>query len=166
MLTRTQIEAARPLHRPFKLFDGRGLYLEVAPAGGRWWRFKYRIGGKEKRLSLGVCPDVGIRTARERLDQVRKLVGAGIDPSDQRKAAKLALFSAGDGHTFEAIAREWFTLNKPKWAENHSSKIIDRLHRDVFPWIGKRDIRKILAPELLSVLRRVESRGAIDRRPA
>lgn len=161
MLTRTQIEAARAQNKPIKLFDGRGLYLEVAPSGGRWWRFKYRLAGKERRISLGVYPDVGLKEARDRLDHARKLVASGIDPSEQRKAAKLALVSSL-GNTVEALGREWFKLNEPKWAPNHADKIIDRLERDVFPWIGRRPVSEVSAPELLVVLRRIEKRGAIE----
>lgn len=161
MLTRAQIEAVRPREKPVKLFDGRGLYLEVAPSGGRWWRFKYRLAGKERRVSLGVYPDVGLKEARERLEQARKLVASGIDPSEQRKAAKIALATCSDA-TFEAVGREWFKLNEPKWARNHSSKIIERLERDIFPWIGRRPVGELTASELLAVLRRIEARGAID----
>jgi integrase len=161
MLTRTQIEAARARNKPRKLFDGRGLYLEIAPSGGRWWRFKYRLAGKERRVSLGVYPDVGLKEARDRLEQARKLVASGIDPCEQRKAAKLALVTSSD-NTLEAVGREWFKLNEPKWAPNHADKIIDRLERDVFPWIGRRPVSEVSAPELLAVLRRIEKRGAIE----
>jgi hypothetical protein len=139
MLSRTQIDSARPQSKPIKLFDGYGLYLEIAPAGGKWWRFKYRMAGKERRVSLGVYPEVGLKEARERRDQARKSVAAGIDPSEQRKAKKLALVTAGD-NTFAAVGREWFKLHERKWAVNHASKIIDRLERDVFPWLGRRPI--------------------------
>ncbi len=110
-------------------------------------------------MALGIYPDVGIVMARERLDAARKLIAAGIDPGEQRKSEKLARFAGATGDTFEAVAREWFNLNKPKWAPNHSSKIIDRLERDVFAWIGKRSIKELTAPELLAVVRRIESRG-------
>lgn len=87
-LTKLQIEHAQPREKPYKVFDGRGLYLEVTPQGGRLWRFKYRIAGKEKRISLGIYPDVTLKQARERLEAARKQVAAGIDPSEQRKAEK------------------------------------------------------------------------------
>jgi integrase len=160
-LTRTRIDNAKPKSKPVKLFDGRGLYLEVAPNGGRWWRFKYRFANKEKRISLGVYPDVGLLAARERLEQMRKQVAAGIDPGAQRKAAKVA-GTANTENTFEAIAREWFKLNELKWVPNHASKIIGRLENDVFPWIGGRPVGEIKPVELLSVVRRVESRGAVE----
>jgi hypothetical protein len=158
-LTKLQIEHAKPKDKPYKLFDARGLYLEVVPSGGRLWRFKYRIAGKEKRISLGVYPDVGLKDARDRLDEVRKQLAAGIDPSALRKAQKIALVEQTE-NTFEAIAREWFAMHSPKWVASHRDKIIRRLEHNIFPWIGKRPIRELTAPELLAVLRRVESRGA------
>jgi integrase len=134
----------------------------VSPAGGRLWRFKYRFAGKERRLALGTYPEVGILLARERLEDARKLIAAGVDPSEQRKSAKLARLISGNGDSFGRSPAEWFNLNKPKWASNHSSKIIDRLERDIFPWLGKRHIKDITAPELLAVLTRIEARGAIE----
>lgn len=158
-LTKQKIEQAAARDKPYKLFDGRGLYLEVVPSGGRLWRFKYRIAGKEKRISLGIYPDIGLKVARERLDEVRKQLATGIDPSAQRKAQKTALVEQVE-NTFEAIAREWFAMHSPKWVEGHRDKIIRRLEHNIFPWIGKRAIRDLAAPDLLAVLRRVESRGA------
>ena len=103
-LTDVVVRAATPQSRTRKLFDGRGLYLEISPSGGRWWRWKYRVGGKEKRLSLGVYPDVSLKAARARREAVRQQLAAGIDPGQARKAQKLALTGAD---SFEAIAREW-----------------------------------------------------------
>jgi hypothetical protein len=134
-LTKLQVEHAKPRAKPYKMFDGRGLYLEVSPSGARGWRFKYRIGGKEKRISLGVYPDVGLKDARDRLDEVRKQVAANIDPSERRKAEKAAIIEKVE-NTFEAIAREWFTLHSPKWAASHGGKIIRRLELNIFPWLG------------------------------
>lgn len=158
-LTKLQIEHAKPRDKAYKVFDGRGLYLEVAPSGGRLWRFKYRLAGKEKRISLGTYPDVGLKEARDRLDAVRKQVASGLDPSEQRKAEKVARVEQVE-NTFEAIAREWYAMHSRKWAASHGEKIIRRLELNIFPWIGKRPIREVTAPELLAVLRRIESRGA------
>ena len=158
-LTKLQIEHAQPREKPYKVFDGRGLYLEVTPQGGRLWRFKYRIAGKEKRISLGGYPDVTLKQARERLQAARKQVAAGIDPSEQRKAEK-ATSMEQTKNTFEAVAREWFALHSQKWAASHGDKIIRRLELNIFPWIGGRPIREVSAPELLAILRRIESRGA------
>jgi len=137
------------------------LYLEVAPSGGKWWRLKYRHAGKEKRLSLGVYPDVSLKDARQRRDDARKLLANDIDPAENRKAAKAAKVERA-GNSFEVIAREWYAKNAPNWAENHGKRILQRFERDLFPWIGGRPIAEITAPELLAVLRRIEARGAVE----
>ena len=156
-LTDTGIRSAKPRTKPFKLFDGGGLYLEVSPAGGKWWRWKYRFGGKENRLSFGVYSDVSLKAARGKRDAARQQLAAGIDPSQARKAAKVAQAGA---ESFETIAREWHSNFSPGWAASHGDRILRRLENDLFPWLGKRPIPEIRAPELLTVLRRIESRGA------
>ncbi|HEY1314138.1 MAG TPA: Arm DNA-binding domain-containing protein, partial [Steroidobacteraceae bacterium] len=123
MLTKLLIDNTKPGAKSRRLSDGRGMYLEIAPAGGRWWRFKYRLAGKERRISLGVYPDVGLAEARDRREQARKQVAAGIDPAQQRRAEKIALVERTE-NTFDAIAREWFALFSPKWVSTHSSKVI------------------------------------------
>ena len=102
----TQIRNAKPGEKTRKIFDGSGPYLEVSPTGSRWWRFKYRIDGKEKCVSLGVYPEITLKRARERCMEARRLVAEGIDPSAQRKAAKATVQD-----TFEALAREYFDVN-------------------------------------------------------
>lgn len=160
-LTVTAIRNAKPAAKPVRLFDEKGLYLEVAPNGGKWWRFKYRFAGKEKRLSLGVFPDVGLAEARERRDTARKQIASGIDPSMHRRLTR-AMQIERSANTFEAVGREWYAKFSPKWARGHGDKIIRRLERDIFPWIGARPVAEISAPELLTVLRRIEARGAIE----
>jgi integrase len=162
-LTDTAIRNAKPENKPRKLFDERGLYLLVA-RGGKWWRFKYRFGGKEKLVSLGVYPDVGLKQARERRDEARKLVASGTDPSAERQAAKSAFTEAlrRECDSFEAIAREWFQKFSSNWVSSHSETVIHRLEANLFPWIGGRPIAEISAVELLEVLRRIEARGAIS----
>ncbi len=160
-LTNTQIQSAKPKGKPIRLFDERGLYLEISPGGGRWWRFKYRFAGKEKRLSFGVFPDVGLKDAREKRDEARKQVAAGIDPGELRRAAKIALVEKTE-NTVEAIAREWFAKYSPGWAHSHSSKVISRFERDIFPWPGSCAIKEVKATDLLAAVRRIESRGALE----
>jgi len=160
-LTDIAIRSAKPSEKPQKLFDGGGLYLEVSPAGGKWWRLKYRFGGKEKRISLGVYPDVSLKDARERRDSARRLLANGIDPGENRKIQKAAKVERA-ANSFEVIAREWFAKNMDGWADSHSDKIIKRLENNVFPWIGAKAIAEITAPEILSVLRRIEGRGTND----
>ena len=158
-LTDSAVRAAKPHAKARKLFDGGGLYLELSPAGGKWWRWKYRFGGKEKRLSLGVYPGGTLKSARERRDAVRQQLAAGIGPGQAHKAQKLA---AAGGDSFEAIAREWHAKFSPGWVASHGDRILRRFENDLFPWLGQRPVADISAPELLSVLRRVESRGAVE----
>jgi integrase len=157
-LTDTAIRAAKPKDKTFKLFDSGGLYLEVNPAGGRWWRWKYRFGGKEKRISLGVYPDINLKAVRKRRDDARQKLANGIDPGEARKAEKIAQAGA---ESFEAIALEWYAKFSPAWVVSHGGRILRRLERDILPWVGKRPIAELKAPELLTVLRRIESRGAL-----
>ena len=159
MLSNLLINKTKPQVKTVRLSDGRGMYLEISPTGGKWWRFKYRLNGKEKRISLGVYPDVGLADARDKREAARKLVAAGVDPTEHRKAAQVALVESTE-NTFEAIAREWFGSFSKHWVHGHADKIIRRLELNVFPWIGACAIKTITAPELLAVLRRVESRGA------
>jgi integrase len=160
-LTNTAIRNAKPAKKTTKLYDERGLYLEVAPSGGKWWRLKYRFGGKEKRLSLGVYPDVSLKDARERRDDARKLLANAVDPSENRKATK-ASRAEGMENSFEAITREWFTKHTSNWSVTHGDRILRRLERDIFPWIGSKPIAGVTAPDLLSVIQRIEKRGALE----
>lgn len=160
-LTDTAIRNAKPGEKPSKLFDERGLFMLVTPAGGKWWRLKYRFDGKEKLLSLGVYPDVGLKAARERRDDARKLLADGVDPGENRKASKAAR-QVRAANSFEVVSREWYAKMAPTWAEQHGDRIIRRFERDIFPWIGGRPIAEVTAPELLAVVRRIESRGALE----
>lgn len=168
-LTDTAVRNARPgktpagreTAKPYKLGDAHGLYLEVTPAGSKYWRWKYRFGGAEKRLALGVYPAIGLAKARELRDEARRLLAEGIDPSQHRKATK-AMQVERAGNSFEAVAREWYAKMARNWNDAHGSRILRRLERDVFPWIGGRPVAEVSAPELLAVLRRIEQRGAVE----
>lgn len=156
------IRKAKPTNRTQRLFDGGGLYLEISPAGGKWWRLKYRIAGKEKRLSLGTYPDVELKPARAKRDEARKLIAAGIDPSEQRKQEKLAeaALATPTGDTFEVLARQWMarqavarvTADKNRWL----------LETFLFPQIGSRPIGDITPRELLDALRKIEATGKLE----
>ena len=163
-LTDVVVRKTKPSGKTCKLSDERGLYLEVSPSGNKWWRLKYRFDGKEKRLALGVYPDVGLKDARERRDEARKLLASGVDPGEHRKAQKRAR-THEVSNCFRGSSRgEWFAKNTPPttWAASHSERTMRRLERDVFPWIGNRPIGDIHAPEILTVLRRIEARGAVE----
>ncbi len=161
MLSDVTIRKAKPGSKPQKLTDGRGLYVLLTPSGQRWWRFKYRYAGKEKLLSLGVYPDVGLRQAREKCDVVRKLVAAGTDPSAERQAEKRAQREAA-ANDFESVAREWLENIKAEWSPQHHSDSLKRFEVHIFPKIGHRPIREVTAPELLGALRGIEVRGTIE----
>ena len=160
MLTDTTIKNAKPKEKPYRLADEKGLYLEVKPNGGKYFRMKYRFEGKEKLLAFGVYPETGLKDARERRDQARKLLAQGIDPGAQRKAMKAA--KSDESNTFEVVAREWIGKFAPFWSDSHRLHIEQCITRDVFPFIGSRPIKDITAPELLAVLRRIESRNALE----
>jgi len=161
MLTDTAVRNAKPSDKPIRKFDGGGLYLEIAPTGGKLWRLKYRFEGKEKRLALGVYPDVSLQVARQGRDGARKLLAAGVDPSQQRKAVKKAKAEVG-ANAFEALAHEWMATRGKKWTESYASKTKSALERHVFPAIGAKPITEISAPDLLALLRAIEGRGTVD----
>ncbi len=162
MLSDTQIRSTKPAAKALRLYDERGLYLEVTPSGGRWWRLKYRHDGREKLLSMGTYPDTGLKAAREKRDRARELLAQGIDPSDARRAEKQSRLQAVV-NSFEAVAREWHaTVHVAKVSAGHAARTLIRLEQDVFPWLGGQTISEIKAPHLLQTMRRIESRGAIE----
>ena len=172
-LTDTAIRKAMPGPKTRKLSDGKGLYLELSPAGGRWWRLKYRIAGVEKRISLGTYPETSLKAAREKMEEARALVAQGIDPSQARKAAKQEAAHQDEQAqreaqglplhgSFESVAREWFDTRKEEWAPTYAKKIFRRLEVDVFPWLGRLPVPNITPPMVLDMLRKAESRGAIE----
>ena len=150
-LSDTSIRNAKPESKAVRMFDGGGLYLEVSPAGGKLWRLKYRFDGKEKRLALGVYPDVSLKDARDRREAARKLLSAGVDPGANKKAQKTARTDA---------AREWLEGQKSVVSPGQHDKTLARLQNDVFPWLGAKPMTEISAPDVLSVIRRIDSRGA------
>ena len=159
-LTDMKVRSAKSKEKPYKLSDFDGLYLLVTEKGQKWWRFRYRFDRKEKLLSLGTYPEISLADARQRRDEARRQIAHGIDPGAVRKAQKQS--ETEETETFEVIAREWHTKFTPTWTPGHAVTIMSRLERDLFPWIGKHPINQIKAPELLAVIRRVESRGALE----
>ena len=161
MLSDIEARKAKPKDKPYKLTDERGLYLLVNPNGGKLWRMNYRFDAKQKTLSFGVYPDVSLKDARDRRDEARKQIAAGIDPGEHRKAEK----AAKDGraaNSFEIVAREFMANNAARWSESHHLHVKQCLERDVFPWLGARAVGEITAPELLTVLKRIQERGALE----
>lgn len=160
-LTAVAVRNVKPGPKAQRLFDGGGLYLEVMPNGSRYWRLKYRFAGKEKRLALGVFPEVTLADARGLRDKAREALRAGRDPGAEKKATKVrAVLNAAN--TFEAIAQEWLETQRAKLAASTFAKAEWMLVDNVFPWMGALPITQIEAPEVLATLRRIESRGAIE----
>lgn len=160
-LTDTAIRKARPTDKTRRIYDERGLYLEISPEprGSKLWRLKYRHGGREKRLALGAYPDTTLADARAKRDDARRLIAGGIDPNAQRQASRLAGAEAA-ANSFELIAREW--LAKQTFVASYATKVSGWFEKNVFPWIGARPVSQLTAPDFLNVLRRVEERGAIE----
>lgn len=144
-----------------KLHDGAGLYLWVYEDGRKYWRLRYWMAGKEKSLSLGVYPEIGLKEARRRRDDNRRLMGESIDPSAERKAGKLRKLRASE-NSFEAVAREWYAKQLHTWVPKHADDVLRRFEVNAFPFIGARPIGEIEAPELLDMSRKIEKRGAHD----
>ncbi|OGV48939.1 MAG: integrase [Legionellales bacterium RIFCSPHIGHO2_12_FULL_42_9] len=160
-LTDVKVRTAKTQEKAYKLSDEKGLFLYITQNGSKYWRLKYRYLSKEKLLALGVYPDVSLASARERRDDARKLLASDIDPGEHRKVMKSAS-SDRAANSFELVAREWFAKHSPNWALSHADKVIRRLELNVFPWLGANPVAEITAPELLTVLRRIENRGAIE----
>jgi integrase len=156
-LNARQVDSAKPAKKPFNLADGGGLVLQVQPAGGLWWRFRYRFAGKQMMLGLGTYPDTTLKMAREKRDDARRLLAAEppIDPSMVRKAERQAATSP---ETLKAIATEFLEMQ----TAGAAATTLRRLELHVFPYLGEKPIARITAAELLAVLRRVESKEAHD----
>ncbi len=160
-LTSLSVKQAQPADKTKRLYDERGLYLEVSPAGGKWWRLKYRFAGKEKRLSLGVYPDIGLKEARAARDEARRLVAQGVDPSARRKEISRQRVADAE-NSFEVVAKEWFQKQAPIWSDIHQKNVISKLEKNIFPYLGHDAVAAISAPNLLRVIRKIEERGAIE----
>ncbi|TAM02192.1 MAG: DUF4102 domain-containing protein [Paraburkholderia sp.] len=158
-LTELAVRNAKPAAKQQKLFDAGGLFLLITPAGGKRWVLKYRINGKEKSLALGMYPDVSIAEARKRRDAAREKLAGGVDPGDAKKADKRAAKLAA-ANSFEAVALAWMDERRPYVEPAQYDKTLARFKNDAFPWLGKRPISEIEAPEILDVMKRVDSRGA------
>jgi integrase len=149
---------AKPKEKPYKLADGQGLYLEVMPNGSKLWRLKYSYAGKEKRLAFGAYPTVPLQLARRRRDEARQQLAEGIDPGELKKADKQA--QKVEALTFEALAREWHLYRTPRWAPSTAAKALAYLESDLLPALGKKPFESVTRPDLVALIRKIESRGA------
>ncbi|MFI3136553.1 MAG: tyrosine-type recombinase/integrase [Methylococcaceae bacterium] len=159
MLTDIEIRKAKPAEQPKKLSDSGGLFLLVTPQGSKLWRMSYRFNGKQKTLYIGAYPTVSLNDAREKREEAKKQLFNGIDPSTAKQAAKASQCEAS-ANSFQVIALEWHITHIQMKSEGHAKKVMARFVNDIFPWIGKRPITEIEAPEILKLLRRIEQRGA------
>lgn len=160
-IIRYQDQNLKPKAKAYKESDEKGLYLLVSPSGSKLWKLKYRYDGKEKKLSFGPYPEVKLAEARRKRDDAKRLLADDIDPSLLKKERKLARLMGAE-NSFEIVALEWHAKNVNTWTPDHGKRILARLKKDIFPWIGKRPISEIKAPELLKVLERIQNRGAIE----
>lgn len=158
-LTEAAIRKAEPKDKRYRLFDTNGLYLEVSPAGGKWWRLKYLYGGKDRRLSLGVYPDVSLKAARDLRDAKRVMLARGEDPAEERRALARKTQERVE-NAFSAVAKEWLSKKAPGWTERHTHAVGHRIEVYLNPDLGNMPIHEITSPELLKVVRKIEARGA------
>lgn len=160
-LTNTACKNAKPKEKQYKLSDGGGLFLLIKPNGSRYWRMKYRVGGKEKLLAFGVYPEVTLLEARNKRQEARKLLRADTDPAQaKREEKRLSILNLQNN--FEAVARYWHENKKHTWTAQYGINVIRRLEADIFPILGKRPIADIEPPEMLDAIRQIEKRGALD----
>ena len=158
-LSDIQVKNAKTEEKTYRIFDGQGLYLEVHKNGSKYWRLKYRLNGKEKRLALGVYPEVSLKEARDKKYEARKLISENVDPSKLKKQKKV-LANQNAENTFESVARDWYENRKSRWRKRYAEEVINRLENDIFPAIGDYPIKDIEPPLLLQVIRKIENRGA------
>ena len=156
-LNDTIIRNTKPGPTLQKLSDGDGLYLFVQPNGARWWRMRYFVNGVEKMLSVGVYPEVSLKEARQRREDIRRKVATKVDPSEGRKAEKRAR-----ADTFESIAREWWEKRRKLWSEMYAGAVMTRFEQDIFPFIGKKPVKTLTAADFLDCLERMQKRGVIE----
>nr|WP_199066263.1 integrase arm-type DNA-binding domain-containing protein [Chromobacterium sp. ASV5] len=162
-LTDTSCRTAKPRDdgKPLRLADEKGMYLEIAPNGAKYWRLKYRHQGKEKRLAIGVYPEISLKEARQRRDAARRLIADGIDPSKAKQEAKEAAKQAAS-NTFATIAEEWLEKESHEWSAQHTERVRSAMALHIYPHIGDTPINQVRPLQLLEVLRKVESAGHID----
>ena len=160
-LSNTAIINAKAADKSYKMYDTDGLFLQVTPQGGKWWRLKYRFDGKEKLLSLGTYPDISLSQARQKREDSKKQLAIDIDPSESRKQAK-ADNKLNTENSFELVAREWWQSHMKNKADSHKEKVIRRFELYLFPWIGKKPISSITAPQMLETLRRIEKQNKVE----
>jgi integrase len=160
-LTNIQVKQAKAQDRPYKLADGKGMYLYVTTKSQKYWRLDYRFGGKRKTLALGVYPDISLADARAKCNDAKKQISNDLDPNDTKRIAKVTKTQSQE-NSFKALALEWFAQRQSPWSESHRERLDRMLHKELFPQLGRRPIGEITSPELLSCLRLIEARGVLE----
>lgn len=157
-LSDPEVRHAKPQDKLYRLRDGGGLSCDVLTTGAKVWRYNYRIHGKQKTLTIGSYPDIGLSVARSLRDNAKETVSKGVDPAQQKQLKKKYSLE----NNFQAIAEQWISEQKPNWSESHYSRITSYLERDAYPFIGSRDVSSIEAPELIAIILKVSNRGSVD----
>lgn len=158
-LTDTKVRAAKPEAKEYSLVDGDGMFLLVHPNGSKYWRFRFRFGGKQHLMAFGVYPETSLADARQKREEARKLVAAGVDPREHKRAVKEE--QAKEVITFESVARDWHASNQ-KWSESHSGRVLKSLEDNLFDAIGKRNIAELKTRDLLNPIKAVEMSGRLE----
>ncbi|UAK20739.1 integrase arm-type DNA-binding domain-containing protein [Kluyvera sp. CRP] len=158
-LTDTKVRAAKPEAKEYSLVDGDGMFLLVHPNGSKYWRFRFRFGGKQHLMAFGVYPETSLADARQKREETRKLVAAGVDPREHKRAVKEE--KAKEVVTFESVARDWHASNR-KWSKSHSARVLKSLEDNLFDAIGKRNIADLKTQDLLKPLKAVEMSGRLE----
>ena len=160
-ITDARARNAKPNDKDYKVTDDRGLYLLVKTNGSKLWRYKYRFSGKERTLAMGAYPEISLKEARSKRDEARRLLDEGKDPSLEKQIQKALNISKYENN-FEAVGREWYEVKLTGKSESHRSRSLRMLEKELFPYLGIRPVSDITAPELLTILRRIEKRGVVD----
>jgi integrase len=158
-LTDTKVRSAKPQEKEYTLVDGDGMFLLIHPNGSKYWRFRFRFGGKQHLMAFGVYPETSLADARQKREEARRLVAAGVDPREHKRAVKEE--QAKEVITFELVARDWHASNQ-KWSKSHSARVLKSLEDNLFEAIGKRNIADLKTQDLLKPLKAVEMSGRLE----
>lgn len=158
-LTDTKVRSAKPEAKEYSLVDGDGMFMLIHPNGSKYWRFRFRFGGKQHLMAFGVYPETSLADARQKREEARRLVAAGVDPREHKRAVKEE--QAKEVITFESVARDWHASNQ-KWSESHSGRVLKSLEDNLFDAIGKRNIAELKTRDLLIPIKAVEMSGRLE----
>jgi len=161
MLNNSTVKFAEQKEKNYRISDNRAMYLLVTPTGKKYWRLDYRLHGKRRTYAIGSYPEISLKEARKLRDKARRLIAKGIDPVQERQQTRAAQQEAHE-NSFENVAWEWVDKKKQGWTPGYARTIEGRLKLNLLPWLSKRPVSEITAPELLRALRKVEARGAIE----